>query len=359
MSFCIGGESGISSELFLQSQVLQDKHLYGKKFQLYTDTGRSAIYIALQEIVRRGGAKVAWLPRYCCDSVILPFRLSGFTINFYSNGKNLETPDKLPTSMASATFLFIHYFGRKNNSIINWLNNLSANERPLFVIEDCVQAALNRDVGCYGDFAIASYRKFLPQPDGAVLACDVPISDELLFEPDENFVSERLIAKIVREGGGGPDVFLDLLAVAEERITNKIIPRKMSMLSHFLLMRTDLEEVKSRRKANWKYLAGLIQTEGLCDGRLFALYNTLDETEVPLGFPVLLNKSTRDELRHFLMTHNIFCPVHWTLREDDEYSGWECECELSASMLTLPVDQRLSEPALDYMIDKIKLFLKR
>jgi hypothetical protein len=359
MNFYIGGEFGISTDLFLQSVVAQDKRPYGREYHLYTDTGRSAIYIALQEIIRRGGAKVAWLPRYCCESVILPFRLLEFTINFYSMGKNLESPDRLPASMASATFLFIHYFGRKNYTVMNWLKALLPKDRPLFIIEDCVQAALNGNIGNYGDFAIASYRKFLPQPDGALLACDVPISDEMLSESDENFVSERLIAKIVREGGGKSEIFLELLAMAEERIHNVIIPRKMSLLSCFLFHRIDLEEVKRLRKANWEYLSGTLKAESLSNEKLLPLYEAMEEDEIPLGFPILLNKSIRDDFRQFLTSHSIFCPVHWAHREEYGESDWGCERELSASMLTLPIDQRLAEPALDYMIDKIKIFLKR
>jgi hypothetical protein len=357
-NYCIGGEFGISADLFLQPVAEQEVLPFGRKFHIYSDTGRSALYVALLEIIKRGGSKEAWLPRYSCDSVLLPFRQLGFSIHFYSMGRDLETLDRLPVRINSATFLFIHYFGKKNYPVTNWLNGLSPEERPLFVIEDCVQAALNGSIGSYGDFAIASYRKFFPQPDGAVLASDIPLAAHLA-EPDENFVSERLAAKIVREGGGRPDAFLALLATAEERISNEITPRKMSWLSRYLFMRTDMKQIRRRRRGNWKYLFSRLKAEGLAGVHLFPIYETLEEDEVPLGLPILVDQAIRNDFRSYLMTHNIFCPIHWPLEDEERDAGWTCEHELSASMLTLPIDQRVTEPALDYMIDKMKIFFTR
>jgi len=80
----IGGEFGLTPTDFLQPE--QDDRLLrpSKRHYLYLDTGRSAIYAALLAIILRGGRKEAWLPRYCCRSVLLPFDLLGFRIYFYS-----------------------------------------------------------------------------------------------------------------------------------------------------------------------------------------------------------------------------------------------------------------------------------
>jgi hypothetical protein len=352
----IGGESGLTADHFLQSEIVREELPFGRKYHAYLDTGRSALYLALQEIVNRGGDREAWLPRYCCDSVIQPFQQLGFAVFFYSSGSDLKTPGRLPDRIGSATFLLIHYFGKKNYPVLNWLDALAPGERPRFIIEDCAQAVLTGNVGSYGDFAIGSYRKFLPQPDGAVLACDLPLAVDLM-EPDENFVSARLIGKMVREGGG--DGFLELFAQAEERIDGKIAPRRMSLLSRYLFKRTDLTLIRSRRRNNWEYLVGGLKGEGMADGCLTLLFDALEDDEVPLGLPITVEHNRRDELRRYLMNRNIFCPVHWQLREDAGNADWRCESALSAAILTLPTDQGVTESALDYLIATIKFYFNR
>jgi len=121
MNCRIGGEFGISFDFFLQPLKIFNKTAYKKKFHMYLDTGRSALFAALTNIIQQGGNREAWLPYYCCDSVILPFRQLGFKINFYSMGGDLNTPNQLPKRLNEATFLFIHYFGKKNHAVLDWL----------------------------------------------------------------------------------------------------------------------------------------------------------------------------------------------------------------------------------------------
>ena len=168
----VGGEFGLTPADFLKP-VTGTPELPRKKYCLYLDTGRSAIYVALLNILRQGGKKEAWLPRYCCESVLLPFIHLGFRLYFYSSGPDLNTPAGLPTSLEGKTFLFIHYFGKTNRPVLRYLEKMK--ERgDFFVIEDCVQALLSSDVGTH-DFVVYSYRKFFPQPDGALLASDFPL----------------------------------------------------------------------------------------------------------------------------------------------------------------------------------------
>ena len=70
----IGGEFEISIEDYLLPNMVTsiDDIYSNKRNHLYFDTGRSALYVALQDIIQRKGKKVAWLPIYTCSSVILP-----------------------------------------------------------------------------------------------------------------------------------------------------------------------------------------------------------------------------------------------------------------------------------------------
>lgn len=354
MSYVIGGEFGIKAEDFLKPVVTDLEFIFKGKHYINTDTGRSAIYLALKAIIEQGGLKEAWLPRFCCESVLKPFTQLGFQVHYYSMGEDLKSPDNLPAHLTGATFLFINYFGKKNTAIIDWLNIFPSKD-DLFIIEDCVQSTLSDNVGNNGHFVVYGYRKILPQPDGAVLVYNKPINSDL-DKPDEAFISEKIIGKVLRENNGEVNVFLDLLLKAENRINNSVRPREMSRVSQFLLERTDIKEVSLVRRSNWLYLKDLLKS---LSPEIRLLFHELEEGEVPLGLPVKVEPSQRDNLRRFLFDYNIYCPVHWPLNGEQCISEFKSDFELSASILTLPIDQRLTKKALDYFAEKLCLFFKK
>lgn len=356
MGFKIGGEFGISPNLF-QLPPIDNKIIFNKDCYIYFDTGRSALYVALLEIIKRGGLREAWVPRYCCESVLLPFKALGFHLNYYSMGADLITPSGLPLHLSGDTFLFIHYFGKKNTVITDWLNAIR-NLCSFFVIEDCAQASLSNNVGNFGNFSINSFRKFLPQPDGALLCSDFPIE----FEPEganEVFISGKLVAKILRESGAEAEFFLDLLVKTEDLINEEITPRSISWLSKFLFERTDIKKISSIRRANWYYLFNGLRDRGLSEKQMVPIFDSLEQGEVPIGLPVRIMSDDRDSLRNFLLSFNIFCPIHWQLTEKMAMDKGEADINLSRSILTLPIDQRLGQQELDYMVSKLILFYKK
>jgi len=355
--FLIGGELGISSEIFLQPELDNQDIGYDKKYHIYVDTGRSALFLALNGIIQQGGKRQAWLPYYCCESVILPFEQLGFDINYYSMGNNLQNPELLPERLNGAAFLFINYFGKKNYGITRYLGELD-NDNSGFIIEDNVQALLSSNSDQYGDFIINSCRKFLPQPDGAVLACDIPI-EYSLNPADESFISEKIIGKMIREKQGDPELFLALLNQAENRLSRDIQPRSMSYLSKYIFDRTDLKRITETRRFNWFYLSKLLKSTQLINKGIIPLYDSLEDSEVPLGFPITVHPIYRDKLRNYLISQNIFCPVHWPLCSAEQTSAYKNDIALSKSILTLPVDQRLEQDALSYMVEQILHFYIR
>lgn len=356
MRFKIGGEFGISAKAFQLPRIYNEIN-FKKDYHAFFDTGRSALYVALLEIIKQGGVREAWVPRYCCESVLLSFNALGFHLNYYSMGADLRTPSGLPHHLSGATFLLIHYFGKKNTAIIDWLNS-TRNIGQFFVIEDCVHASLSNNVGNLGNYSLNSFRKLLPQPDGALLCSDFPIE----FKPEgpnEAFISGKIVAKILRESDAKAEFFLELLSQTENLINYEIRPRSISWLSRFLFERTDLEKIGSIRRANWDYLVGALRDQGLSENQVVPIFYSLHEGEVPLGLPVRIMFDYRDSLRNFLFSYNIFCPIHWQLTEKTAMGEWEADFELSRSILTLPIDQRLGQQELDYMVSKLVLFYKK
>lgn len=313
-------------------------------YKLWVDTGRSALLLALEEIIRQGGLKQALLPAYICPTVISPFIKLGFKLRFY----NLNRLADIPTPESGETILFAHYFGKWNFSAIEWVKYLQAKSQ-FFVIEDCVQASLNTNVGETGDFVITSYRKFLPQPDGAILGTRREVNCNVLSEPDEAFVSAKIIGKLLRSFSDQDELFLKTLGDAEDRL-ELLRPRKMSWISSYLLKRTDVKRISHIRRANWLSFYEYLDQEGLLS-HILPLHNSLDVGEVPLGFPVQIRNGQRDKLKQYLALNHIYCPVHWELdhldKNDKKYIE---EIALSRNILMFPIDQRLNKLHIENMV---------
>lgn len=315
--------------------------------RMWVDTGRSAIAIALDQIVKRGGERRAMLPAYICPSVVSAFNKSRFHIQYFS-------PFELEQSLqpeGNETVLFAHYFGQKNSALVDWIDDLE-NRSEIFVIEDCVQASLSTNVGVTGDYVVSSFRKFLQQPDGALLCSRSDIQGCELDEPDEEFVSSKFLAKLLRNTECEASQFLHLLSESEDRL-EKSIPRKMSWLSTYLMHRTNIGEIKSKRRANWQLLFDQLEREGVFQHAV-PFSREISAGEVPLGFAVQIRDGQRDRLRRYLAERNIFCPIHWELdhlvgREDEFPKEWA----LSQSILTLPIDQRMTQAHIEYMAKNI------
>ena len=317
---------------------------------IFLDTGRAALLAALQECLQKG-VRTAWLPGYCCPSVLQPFRQLGFELQFYSMGKDLQHPENLPVSLKNEVFLFINYFGKKNMAIEAWLQEVPRSEYTI-IIEDNVQASLNESSSCKYDFSISSFRKFLPQPDGALLVSKQPLS--LGLEPaNEAFVSAKTLGKWLRHDDWTNAIFLDLFAQGESLLEGEITLRAMSWLSAYLFARTDIKAIAERRRRNWQLLSKALQEARFYEIQL--LYGDLEPGEVPVGFPVLVGNKRRNFLREKLADQHIFCPIHWRLEAEQ---GNEAEKYLSETILTLPIDQRMDEEKVRCLIKALDAILR-
>lgn len=221
---------------------------------IWLDTGRSAILVALQSILGRGGIPSAWLPRYCCQSVVQPFLQLGFKVNYYSMGVDLQTA-KLPFAINDGeTVLFINYFGKKNDSFINQLKkNFPRSKYNYFILEDNVQSFFKENTRLNGDYRFSSLRKFTCLPDGALLESNV-VLNEKLYAADESFISGKLLGKLFRGCNADVELFMPLLHDAEQNLDKKIVPRNMSLISRKLIKFLDLNSISRRRRQNWQLL---------------------------------------------------------------------------------------------------------
>lgn len=350
----IGGEFEISRQMLLSKSLfpLQTNSL---AHTLWVDSGRSAIRECLRNILRFGGKRIAYVPAFCCSSVLQPFRELNFTIRQYSMGDNLRTPEELEDDLAGCTVLFIHYFGILNHAMSEQLRRRRETS-DFFIIEDCVQAALSAGIGATGDYIVTSYRKFAPQTDGALLGSKLPIESDL-ESASEEITSQRLVGKIIKSDGATDSAYLALFDGAELGLDHSRVSRRISWASEYIMKRTDFSEISSRRVENWKLLYDRLLDRNF--ERILQPLMNLSEGEVPLGFPITVRNGLRDAMRSHLAMDKIYCPVHWQIDTKDLTPGCDAALRLSRNILTIPIDQRLDEVAILRVADSIAQFVTR
>jgi hypothetical protein len=335
----IGGEFELDLASFSQTMDNAPPLTLPSAHSSWTNTGRSALFLAATDILRRGGEPLVWIPAFCCRSVVQAFQQAGFSIRYYSSAE-LHGGDSLqPEPTAGQTVLFVHYFGHVNRyrlaQVAGWRG------RGAFVVEDAAQAALTQGVGLAGHYVTTSLRKFVPQPDGAMIGAEFELNFSTA-DPDEEFVSARVLAKLLRGAGAPPEAFLLLLGQTESRLdTEPIVPRKPSWVSKLLMAHTDFSSVAKRRRRNWELLRRSLRGSPATD--LTVLHDVLESGEAPLGLAVRVAGGQREVLRRFLADHGIFCPVHWPLSHVPTSTELALDHELSSQILTLPIDQRMEE----------------
>ena len=339
----------IGGDFQLNDELLKSKSI-GKSLQetfkntnfILTDTGRSALALALLEIKRKYSIKKAWLPLFSCHSISHTFSHCGFEINYYGMGSNLNNPNGLSKVINNAVIFFIHYFGKKNNEMIDFLNDIKDRNQKIIIIEDLVHTCLSSQFGEYGDYSIHSLRKFLPVPDGGILTSRTEVSCNF-EEPNENFISYKVLSKLLRGFTEYDEIYLELEKKGESIIDSKIVPREISNFTKIIFQKININSIQSRRIKNWKELNVKIRNN---DSLSFTpLFNYLSDGEVPLGFPVLV-KGCRDNFRKYLITNNIYCPIHWELKHIKSNRYYE-DVSLSSRILTIPIDQRMGSIEID------------
>lgn len=345
----MGGEIPIKLEsLDIPSLSTVTTLSFNRSHEIWVDTGRSALRLALDTIVSQHTTRTAWLPSYLCRAITDVFKTLNFSVHFYSVEKDLTMQDVPATIKNGDVFFFIHYFGVRNTSALQWLDQTG---KDFWVIEDAVQAPLTPGIGGRSDFIFTSMRKILPQPDGALLSSNHEIKGTTTYS-SETFISKKFMGKLLRDISYNDSLFLELLETSEEELESAN-PRTMSFLSKYMMERTDLQEVAILRQNNFFYLRELLSE--IHD--VLPLFADFPEETIPLGFPILVPENKRDYLRQYLMARNIFCPIHWLL-DSPVTEITSAAHSLSRSILTLPIEQSYNKALLEYLYAQIKEFFK-
>lgn len=335
----IGGEFELT-ELPVNVRGKSDYYSYA--------SGRAALYQILMSI--KPSISKVWLPDWLCESMIDAVARSGRDYGFYKLGPDLRmevayfVAQNRPISVHDVIVL-VNYFGLVDvESTIEELRELKVDA---VIIEDDVQALFsffdNVPHAHVADYCFTSLRKSLAIPDGGL----VKTKKAMPVVHGENTFSSYKLQGALRKGfavdSSEDDAYLSLFKQGEDLIANNF-DSEMSKESETLLAYADIKAAAIRRMENAQYL--LLELEQLGIAPLL----TIKENHVPLFVPILID--CRNEVRRALFEHDIFCPVHWPLREDMAHLSMGKR--MAEKELSLVVDQRYNTEDMQCIVQVLK-----
>lgn len=332
-----------ANEAFL-TQVQQDRFASAQKFR----SGRDAMK-AVAASVKERYTRVL-LPALCCESMVSPFTMHGFTPVFYKlrSDYTADVTDVEQKLDENTVLVYGSYFGIDpfDEETLERLYRLYP--QALFM-EDRTQDILipGENRRFTPDVTVASIRKWIPIPDGGLLWGKVTAQ----AEQNDTFASLRKEAMVkksqyLQTGDEAlKDVFRHMLGEASECLDASPAPHTMTAESEELLEKLDFAGIYARRQENAKALMNALTPE---KDRLQLI--TASPEISTLYFPILVKDQSKTQTA--LAKRGIYCPVIWPVPR--EALGTCPVAEFTAEhMLGVPCDQRYTPEDMTYIGQQI------
>lgn len=302
-------KSEIGSEFWLEREPAV---LSRDRSGVFVLSGRTAIDLIIQDIVRTRRVENVYMPAWGCDSMIAPFISRGIDIKLY----DIRLADSADTAEIFCDFCDFC----ENSTDIFYVTNYFGYENPLPVetIKKC------KDQGCIilydrthsflmkndpyltlADYSFASIRKWMGVIGGAVVngVSDCQLKQCPYLGPKETAMRMK---KTFIEGGTMIDkqAFLNLYSEFGHHLVEDYQNYEMDDLSYALYKTEDLSAMRRKRRENAKYLHEHLK------GVQFI--GELTDNAVPLFVPIFFETpEQRNMVRKKLIDAKIYCPIHW------------------------------------------------
>jgi hypothetical protein len=300
-----------------------------------TDSGRSSLRLILQKLKK----KKILIPNYLC--VIILKILNEYEVNysFYNIKKNLSIDNKSIIKQSYDAIYIINYFGKKHN-----IANIIDEEK--FVIEDNVFLPKFYNYHNYPNWiGFNSFRKISPLADGSIIKSSFPLSGNLIKKNPSTFPKIKYTAKdmkyhFLNNSQFSEKQYLNLFKLAESKLDEQTTINKISSYSLFRLFdfMSGIEKEYSVRKNNFNVLDKHLNDKAI---KINTIYPSF----------YILSVERRNELRNYLFTKYIFCPVHWPPIK-------VVSSQLNDTFLSIPVDSRYNIKDMKKIASYVNKFYK-
>lgn len=314
-------------------------------------SGRTAIYFVLQNILLNHDIKKAYLPTYCCNSMIKPFIDLGIEIEYYDVYYNNGLKYNINLDEDCDIFFAMNYFGYSSTNMENYIKNFK--EKGKIIIEDITHSFFSsKKFSVYSDYLVGSLRKWFPVTSGGI-AVNRQTKFELKLNDNTNekIISLRKKAmenksKFINNNEDLKETFLNQYSESNKLLENDYKNYSIDNDSLKIIMGINLEEILSRRKENSKIIYEKLKN--ISNMEFLGEYN---ENDCLLFVPIILEHNLRNELRKYLIENEVYLPVHWPL-EEKLNNVFEKE-------LSLVCDQRYTKEQISKYVDMVINFFEK
>lgn len=330
----------IGSEFWIEKNP---KILTTERDGLYVLSGRTAIDCIIQDILQSKPARSVYMPGYCCDSMIEPFRNRGIRVNLYDVWFDGRIQYEVDLSEEVDVFYVTNYFGYENTLSEEIVRSFK--EKGCTIIYDRTHSFFMQEDILVADYTFASIRKWMGVVGGAVVK---GITDTMLKECP--YIQSKAVAMrekyqyLVGDTTIDKESFLNSFGQFGQNLASDYRDYRMDDLSYTIYQEADLLSIRERRRTNAQYLLDNIDILSL---------GVLTAKSCPLFVPVVFeSKEERDKMRSKLIAHQIYCPIHWPknmLVEDSMKVNAIYDRELS-----LICDQRYDLSDMEKIVETIK-----
>lgn len=285
-----------------------------------TLSGRTALDLILSEIKTEYAAGTpgprlrAYLPIYCCQSMIDPFTRQDFEVDFYA--VFLDDTGTLTYEInidhECDVFVATSYFGFSETNMVTWIDKFQ--QRGVTVVEDVTHRLFSvpAAASCV-DFEFASVRKWLGTPTGGFArrrGGKVRAPQRAAGRVAE--VGERAMSlkSLYLEGDSSPNVkteFLSLQAQQAALLSEDFHDRNIDELSAEIVRRANVQDIRAMRLANSRTLIrGVLDLPGIV-----VPVRLNPDVDCPLFVPIVIPSDRRSGILAEMRDRHLYMPVHW------------------------------------------------
>ena len=316
----------------------------------YTLCGRTALELVIRDATP---VRSAYLPSYCCHTMIEPFVAKGIQVMFYDvfftdTGIGWDFDENHGCDLV----FLMDYFGFRSEDTFRIARQQK--DAGKLVVYDATHAMFCRDMdysACH--YVFGSFRKWFGVNAGF---CAKQGTWKNLPELTQNtgYCTARNTAfenKAQFMAGNPMDkrLFLETFSQAEERLETDYVGYGPDAQSLEILQKVNVEYIRKMRQENATY--AIEQINALASPVLCSPYRQVRETECPLFVPLQVAADRRADLRRLLIENRVYLPVHWPLSDLHSRIG-----DIYHTELSFVCDQRYERADMERAIKILRSF---
>jgi hypothetical protein len=315
---------------------------------VYAGSGRDAIRCLLLHGMARRGWQRIWIPTYFCQEVAWSIASTGIEVCAYRDNPLQRNPAQLPDMKAGDVLYVVNYFGLRSAPRILKADGVE-------VVEDHSHDPWSHwAFDSTADYCVASLRKTLPIPDGAVLWS--PRAEELPPTPAptptrQSASAQKLAAMLLKlqylEGKQvDKQVFLDLARQGETEIAAGDISG-MSQFSAAILPTLPIGSWRAQRQLNQQRLSANLGAVSWA-----TVLSAEGDGTCPFAGVVISDTAARcAHIRRGLIAQDVYPAVLWPLQGSLLPAIPDTDRQLAVRLLSLHCDMRYSSSDMDRVAD--------